>query len=113
MSGDDVPWSGAGVLGTAAGVAVTREVVSTLTRLLAGRDNTLGESQNWLLALQRTLSGVRRRNGGWPSLLQLSEAQRQRVDGALAGTLSALELIPGTLETHNIPTLPSIPRTAK
>ena len=113
MSGDDVPWSGAGVLGTAAGVAVTREVVSTLARLLAGRDNTLGESQNWLQALQRTLNGVRRPDGSWPALAQLSTAQRERVDGALAGTLSALELIPGTLETHRIPTLPSIPRTAK
>jgi hypothetical protein len=34
LSGTDVPWSGEGVLGTAAGLAATREVIATLKPLL-------------------------------------------------------------------------------
>ena len=41
LSGTDVPWSGAGVLGTAAGIAATKELVRTLAPLLEGRDNTM------------------------------------------------------------------------
>src|SRR6202021_904525 len=46
MSGADVEWSGQGVLGTAAGIAATNEVIHTLVPLLSGRDNTLVEVQN-------------------------------------------------------------------
>jgi hypothetical protein len=108
MSGTEVPWSGAGVMATDAGVVATNEVVSTLVPLLSGRDDTLAEVQNWLLQLQHTLNSVRRPDGTWPSLNQLSMIQRERINGMLAGTLSALELVPGTLETKNIPNIPTI-----
>jgi high-affinity iron transporter len=109
MSGSQVPWSQAGVLGTAAGVAVTREVIRTLAPLLQGRENALGASQNELARLQHVLNSVRLRDGDWPALTQLSQAERERVDGSLAGTLGALAEVPGTLETQNVPQIPKIP----
>jgi hypothetical protein len=112
LSGDDVPWSGAGVLGTAAGIAATKEVIGTLTPLLQGRDNTYVEVQNWLLQLQQVFDRVRAEHGGnWPSLTQLTPTQREQVNGTLAGALGALSLVPGTLETTPIPVIPSIPKS--
>jgi iron uptake system EfeUOB component EfeO/EfeM len=109
MSGSQVPWSQAGVLGTAAGVAVTREVIGTLTPLLQGRENALGASQNELARLQHVLDSVRLRDGDWPALTQLSQMERERVNGSLAGTVGALSEIPGTLETQNVAQIPTIP----
>ena len=60
LSGMDVQWSGAGVLGTAAGLAATEEVIGTLTPLLQARDNTLAEVQSWLPQLQNVLDGLRK-----------------------------------------------------
>jgi iron uptake system EfeUOB component EfeO/EfeM len=112
LSGTDVPWSGAGVLGTAAGLAATRELIATLTPLLQGRDNTLGEVQSWLPQLQGVLDRLRAAHGGtYPSLGQLSTAQREQLDGAVAGTLQALSLVPGTLETTAVPDFPKLPVT--
>jgi hypothetical protein len=110
LSGMDVPWSGEGVLGTAAGVAATDEVVHTLTPLLRGRDNTLVEVQNELLLLRAALAKVRRtHHGTWPTLAQLSTVQRELIDGTLAGALGALEQLPGTLETTALPVIPADP----
>jgi hypothetical protein len=54
---------------------------------------------------------VRREHAGvWPALSQLTVAQRELVDGSLAGALGALQLVPGTLETARIPVIPPIPR---
>ena len=108
MSGTQVPWSGEGVLGTAAGVTATREVVHTLVPVMQGRDNTLIEVQNWLLRLQSSLNAVRRRDGSYPTLNQLTIGQRENLNGTLAGALSALEDIPGTVETTALPTIPTI-----
>ena len=108
MSGSQVPWSGAGVLGTAAGVTATREVVRTLAPIMQGRDNTLVEVQNWLLRLQSSLNAVRRHNGGYPTLEQLTIGQRERINGTLAGALGALQDIPSTLETVGLPNIPTI-----
>ena len=113
LSGTQVPWSQAGVLGTAAGLAATRELVSTLVPLLQGRDNTLGLVQNWLVRLGGVLDGLRRRNGSWPSNGQLGMLARERLNGTMAGALSALELVPGSLETAPIPVTPSIPRSGR
>jgi high-affinity iron transporter len=111
MSGLDVQSSGQGLLGTAAGIAATNEVIHTLAPLLSGRDNTLPEVQDELLLLGRAVSAVRREHGGvWPSLSRLTLAQRELVNGSLAGALGALQLVPGTLETARIPVIPPIPR---
>lgn len=109
LSGTGVPWSHAGVLGVAAGVAATRELVATMTPLLEGRDNVLGEAQYWLGRLQSTVDTLRRPGGLYATLPQLSEAQQQRLAGVLTGTLNALQELPGALETEPIPTIPSIP----
>ncbi|HEY1510115.1 MAG TPA: EfeM/EfeO family lipoprotein [Solirubrobacteraceae bacterium] len=112
MSGTNVRWSGAGVLGTAAGLAATQEVIGTLVPMLQGRDNTLGQVQVWLGRLQKVLTQVRdEHHGSWPSLAQLSTAQHDQVNGTLAGTLGALSLVPGTLETTTLPNIPSIKAT--
>ena len=110
LSGMDVPWSGEGVLGTAAGLAATNEVVRTLTPMLGGRDNTLAEVQNELLLLGAALTKVRHEHHGtWPTLSQLSISQRELIDGTLAGALGALEQLPGALETTALPEIPTDP----
>jgi len=110
MSGLDVPWSGAGVLATAAGVAATKELLSTVKPIMTGRGNAYGNSEYWLERLGRVFDSVRRRNGSYPSLHQLTSGQLQLIDGTLAGTLTALDQVPGTLETKNFTTFPSIPK---
>jgi hypothetical protein len=110
LSGMDVPWSGEGVLGTAAGLAATNEVVRTLTPVLGGRDNTLAEVQDETLLLGNALAKVRREHHGvWPTLGQLSTSQRELLDGTLAGALTALEQLPGALETVSLPEIPKDP----
>jgi high-affinity iron transporter len=108
MSGSQVPWSGQGVLGTAAGVSATDELIRTLVPLMQGRDNTLVQVQNWLIRLHASLDAVRRRDGSYPTLGQLSTSQRENIDGTLAGALGALQEIPGTVETTALPTIPTI-----
>jgi hypothetical protein len=110
LSGMDVQWSGAGVLGTAAGLTATQEVIGTLTPLLQGRDNTLAEVDTWLPQLQAVLSQLRKaHHGTYPSLGQLTPTQHEQLDGTMAGTLAALSLVPGTLETTALPVIPKIP----
>jgi hypothetical protein len=113
MSGAQVPWSGAGVLGTAAGLVATEKVVHTLTPLLNGRDNTLGEVQVWLIRVRHVFAQIRRPDGSYPSLGQLTDAQRERINGVLAGALGALADLPGTLEAAKTPVIASIPVHAK
>jgi high-affinity iron transporter len=110
LSGTDVPWSGAGVLGTAAGLAATQEVIGTLVPLLQGRDNTLTQVQTWLGQLQGELTGLRAaHHNSWPALDQLTTPEHEQLNGTVDGTLGALSLVPGTLETKPVPTIPSIP----
>jgi high-affinity iron transporter len=110
LSGMDVQWSGAGVLGTAAGLTATQEVIGTLTPLLQGRDNTLAEVDTWLPQLRAVLSQLRKaHHGTYPSLGQLTTTQHEQLDGTMAGTLAALSLVPGTLETTALPVIPKIP----
>ena len=110
LSGVDVPWSGQGVLGTAAGVAATEEVFHTLEPLLSGRENTEGEVRSELLMLSELLASISRRHyGSYPSLAELGSYEHEQLNGYVAGALSALEQMPGTLETevrHPVPTLP-------
>jgi high-affinity iron transporter len=108
MSGTQVPWSGEGVLGTAAGITATREVVRTLAPLMQGRDNTLVQVDNWLITLQSTFQAIRRPDGTYPTVDQLTIAQREHINGSLAGALTALEEIPGTVETAGLPDIPTI-----
>lgn len=109
MSGTQVPWSGAGVLGTEAGLVATERVVHTLIPLLNGRENTEGQVQVWLIRLRRALASVRRPDGSYPALHQLSSAQLQRIDGTLAGAVGALSEVSATLETKDPPNFGSIP----
>jgi hypothetical protein len=111
MSGLDVPWSGEGVLATAAGVAATRELLSTVRPIMASRGNAYGTSEYWLIRLGHVFDGLRRRDGSYPTLHQLTPAQLQLVDGTLAGTLNALQAVPATLETVNFKSFPKIPTT--
>jgi hypothetical protein len=112
MSGVDVPWSGEGVLGTAAGVAATKELMSTLEPLMTGRGDAYGTSEYWLGRLGRALDSVERPDGRWPTLHELTPRQLALIDGTLAGTLTALEQVPGTLETVNPPIFPKDPANA-
>jgi iron uptake system EfeUOB component EfeO/EfeM len=109
MSGAEVPWSKQGVSATAAALVADRKVISTLAPLLAGRDNTLGVVQYWLAEMAAALRRVRRPDGTYPTLDQLTRAQRELVSGTLAGTCTALSAVPDTLELRPIPRIPSDP----
>jgi high-affinity iron transporter len=109
LSGAQVPWSGAGVLGTAAGIVATDKVIQTLTPLLNGRENTLGQVQVWMIRVRHVFAQIRRPDGTYPTNGQLTGAQRERINGVLAGALSALEQLPGTLEAAKTPRIPAIP----
>jgi high-affinity iron transporter len=110
LSGLDVQWSGQGVLGTAAGVAATEEVFHTLEPLISGRENTEGEVRNELLMLSGLLATIRRNHHGeYPSLSELGQNEHEQLNGYVAGALSALEQMPGVLETKVRPPVPKLP----
>ncbi len=113
LSGTDVPWSGQGVAGTAAGLAATNEVVGTLAPLLTGRDNTLVQVDYELRLLGGVLASIRRDHGGTlPALSGLSRSEQERLNGTLAGALGALSQLPGTLETTSLVVIPKLPASA-
>ncbi len=109
MSGMDVPWSHQGVLGTAAALAAVEEVFHTLKPLLSGRENTEGEVENWLLRLHGLFASMRK-GGSYPTLDQMGEDEHERFNGYVAGALSALEMVPSTLETEAYVAPPTIGR---
>lgn len=114
LSGMDVPWSRQGVLGTAAGLAATEEVFHTLEPLLSGRENTEGEVRAELLMLNGVLASIRaRHHGRYPSLAELSSYEHERLNGYVAGALSALEEMPGTLETKVRSPVPKLPQASR
>jgi high-affinity iron transporter len=108
LSGTQVQWSQQGVLGTAAGIVATREVLRTLQPLLTS--SVPGAELNHL---QAVLAGLAAAHGGTlPSNRQLTQAQAEQLDAALGEALEALAQIPGLLETAPAPSVPSIPRSA-
>lgn len=110
LSGMEVPWSREGVLGTAAGVAATEELFHTLEPLLSGRENTEGEVRTELLMLNGLLASIRAHHQGrYPSLSELGIYEREQLNGYVTGALSALEEMPGTLETKARPPVPKLP----
>jgi hypothetical protein len=114
LSGMDVPWSRQGVLGTAAGLAATEEVFHTLEPLLSGRENTEGEVRTELQLLSGVLAAIRHRHAGrYPSLAELGSYEHEQLNGYTAGALSALEQMPGTLETETRPPVPRLPAPSR
>jgi hypothetical protein len=109
LSGTHVPWSGQGVLGTAAGLDATEEVFHTLQPLLSGRENTEAEVRSELGLLSSAIAQIRHNHRGWPALTQLSTHEHELLNGTLAGALAALELLPGTLETKTPTPTPQLP----
>lgn len=110
LSGMDVHWSGQGVLGAAAGLAATKEVFHTLEPLISGRENTQSEVRTELLMLSGVLEAIRRRHHGrYPSLSELGSYEHEQLNGYVAGALSALQGMPGVLETKTPTPVPRIP----
>ena len=107
LSGMDVPWSHQGVLGTAAAVTSAEEVFDTLKPLLSGRENTEPEVEYWLLRLQGLFDSLRH-DGRYPSTTQMGTEEHERMNGYVAGALSALQMVPSTLETEAYKAPPSI-----
>jgi iron uptake system EfeUOB component EfeO/EfeM len=114
LSGADVPWSDEGVLGTAAGLTATREVLATLQPLLDGREGTIETVEYTLNRFAAALATIRRDHGGrWPALHELSQRESELLNGTLGAALEALDGVPGTLETKIPPPIPSLPGTAR
>ena len=106
LSGTAVPWSHAGVLGTAAGVAATREVLGTLKPLI--NPTTADADLDILTAELDSLAAAH--GGTYPSNTQLTQAQSERLNAALGQALEGLAQVPGSLETA--PCRPSPPSPA-
>jgi hypothetical protein len=109
LSGTHVPWSGQGVLGTAAGLDATEEVFHTLAPLLSGREDAEADVRSELVLLSSAIAQIRHSHHGWPALSQLTIGERELLNGTLAGALGALELLPGTLETKAPAPIPKLP----
>jgi len=110
LSGTDVPWSGAGVLGTAAALTATEEIVRTLEPLLTRGQATFAYEQVGLSSLGQTLVSLRRAHDGTlPSNAQLTQMQREQLDASVRGALERLALIPVTLDTAPDTPTPPIP----
>lgn len=110
ISGIDVPWSGAGVLGTDAGLEATEEVIATLRPLLKGRENVTLIVDAQLASLRATMASLDGAHGGQlPSNGALTQQQAELLDSSLGGALEALAQVPGALEAESPPRIPSIP----
>jgi len=104
LSGADVPWSQQGVLGTAAGLAATEEVVGTLRPLI---DMSIVDTE--LAHLSGVMEGLAAAHGGTlPSNTELSQKQSEALDAAVGEALEALSQVPGSLETTKLPVTPTI-----
>jgi hypothetical protein len=124
LSGTDVPWSAEGVLGTYAGLQATEAVMSTLapvlhtTTIVQGYSAPEQRSSATVDADLAGLTGVLRSlatgNGGaMPTNSQLTQAQAERLDGAVGQALEGLAQIPGMLETSTPTATPQIPTSAR
>jgi high-affinity iron transporter len=120
LSGTDVPWSHAGVLGTQAGIYATRELITTLRPLLVEpaalkndppanpRSPAVADAD--LNVLQGVLNSLAEAHGGrLPDNEQLTQEQSERLDAAIGQALEGLAQIPGMLETKNPAATPRIP----
>jgi high-affinity iron transporter len=108
LSGASAPWSGAGVLATAASLDATYAVIRTLHAMLETR-GTLGPLQAGLLGLQRQLAAIRRAHGGtWPPLNALTRSERQLLNARLGAGLEVLARVPHELETQYAPAVPEL-----
>jgi iron uptake system EfeUOB component EfeO/EfeM len=122
LSGADVPWSKEGVVGTAAGLAATRELVSTLLPLLhepaamaadpPANPRSPAVVDADLDVLRNVLDSLSRDHGGQlPTNAQLTQDQSERLNAAVSQAVYALAQAPGMLETANAPAIPNIPRS--
>jgi high-affinity iron transporter len=110
LSGVDVPWSGEGVLATAAGLEATEELVATLHTVLKGREGVIPLLEVQLPALASTLHSLAAEHGGHlPSNGELTQQQSETLDAAIGAALEALAQVPGALETELPPHAPKIP----
>jgi iron uptake system EfeUOB component EfeO/EfeM len=110
LSGVDVPWSGEGVVATAAGLEATEELVSTLRSVLKGREGVIPLLEVQLPALSETFRSLAAAHGGQlPTNGQLSQQQSESLDAAVGAALEALAQVPGALETETPPQTPAIP----
>jgi high-affinity iron transporter len=114
LTGTDVPWSGAGVLGTESGVLATREVIRTLSPMLQYRESVLPVVTAQLDALSSTLTALKTDHGGTlPSNSELTTAQSERLNASIGEALEALAQVPGALETSSTRAIPAIPAHQK
>jgi hypothetical protein len=110
LSGTDAPWSGAGVLGTSAGLVATTEVLKTLAPMLSTRETVLPTVTADLADLRSTLASIQRAHGGTlPTTSQLTQLESEQLDGSLGQALEGLAQLPGALETTVAPVIGQIP----
>jgi hypothetical protein len=110
LSGTDAPWSGAGVLGTSAGVVATTEVIKTLAPMLTIREGVMPVVSSDLAGLRSTLASIQSAHGGkLPTTAQLTQLQSEQLAGSLGQALEGLAQIPGALETAPAPVIAQIP----
>jgi iron uptake system EfeUOB component EfeO/EfeM len=108
LSGSAVPWSDQGVLATQASLTATDVVFRTLSRLIGQplNSNIAGK----LAVLGQVLNSIRSKHGGsLPTLGGLLPQERERLDGATAGALQALQSIPVYLNTTPTRPTPKLP----
>jgi iron uptake system EfeUOB component EfeO/EfeM len=108
LGGRVVAASGEGVLGLAAAVGATGEVLHTLSGLLAGRSGAQQSVGTALVRLRTQLRAVRTRHDGYPPLDALSRREHELLTARTDAALEALAQVPGALETTPVAPPPAI-----
>jgi hypothetical protein len=112
LSGAAVPWSQQGVLGTAAGLAATREVIRTLRPLLS--PSIVNVVSTDLGPLGGVLDSLAKGHGGTlPTNTELTQTESERLAATLGQALEGLAQLPSVLETTPTPAIPAIPAKAR
>ena len=108
LSGTDVPWSGEGVVATAAGLTATQVVMNTLRPLLVDKDAGI-TARAALARMRRVLDGIAAaHHGRLPALDGLRHDERVRLQAALGAALERLQLVPEALQTIDAPAIPRL-----
>ena len=100
LSGQASPWSGSALVALRAEVDGTYVVLDTLAPLIARRDSSgaLPQARRALGRLSSALRRLERRDGSLPRWDELSQRDRELVDGLAAGAAEQLAYVPELID---------------
>jgi high-affinity iron transporter len=100
LSGQASPWSGSALVALRAEVTGTGVVLDTLAPMISRRDSSdaLPQARRALARLSGALRRLERRDGSLPRWDELSQRDRELVDGLAAGAAEQLAYVPEIID---------------